>query len=62
IPRTKEQIDRLTALDSELGQAVREFFLATPEKRWELAEFINKRTIGAGGFFEWESEPEVVSG
>lgn len=62
IPRGKEQIDRLTALDRELGRAVRAFFLALPEKRWELAEYIARRTIGVEGFFEWESEPEDVAG
>lgn len=61
LPRTKEQLEKLSLMDAELGKAAREFFLSPVEARWALAEEIAKRTIGVDGFFEWESDPEDVS-
>lgn len=61
VPRGKELIARLTALDEQLGQAAAEFFQAPSEARWAAAQFIADRTIEARGFFEWETEPEDVT-
>lgn len=60
IPRTKEILFKLVSLDKQLGVDAKRFFTVPHEERWPLAERIADRTIGVHGFFEWESEPEVM--
>jgi len=62
LPRSKELLSRLEALDGELGLEARQFFLAPPAERWPLARKMAERTIGVYGFFEWESGRETVQG
>ena len=61
IPRSKELLSRLVSLDNQLAMDAQRFFTAPPDERWFLAEKIADRTIGVHGFFEWESEPEVMA-
>lgn len=61
VPRSKDLVTKLIALDERLGEAAATFFMAPLEERWPLAEFIADRTIEAQGFFEWEAEPKFVN-
>jgi len=62
LPRSKALLDKLAALDPDLADAARRFFMAgTFEARLELAAHIADTTIGARGFFEWEAAPETVA-
>ncbi len=61
IPRSKDLLSGLTSLDRELGEMAQRFFVAPTEERLSLAERIADRTIGAHGFFEWESAADAVS-
>lgn len=57
-PRNKELLTALDGLDAELATLVRQFYQASRlEDRIALARTIVERTMGATGFFEWESEP-----
>ena len=61
IPRWKELIGEIDALDPETGTLAREFLRAgTLDERFERARALADRLIGARGFFEWESDPEEV--
>ena len=56
IPRNKDLLAALDALDAELGGLARRFYAAaSTEERLQLAGEIAGRTIGTRGFFEWES-------
>ena len=61
IPRWKELIGEIDALDPETGTLAREFLRAPSlDERFELARALADRVVGARGFFEWESDPEEV--
>lgn len=61
IPRSKDLLGSIDAIDAELGQLVHTFFAATSwADRQRTGESIADRTIGARGFFEWDSGPEAV--
>ncbi len=61
LPRDKDLLDELAALDPELSAAGRAFYTAsTLEERFALAQQIADLTIQAHGFFEWDSAPEDV--
>jgi len=58
IPRRKELMTMIAGRDSEIAQLATEFFQAasiSERKRSALA--LADRTIGARGFFEWDSGP-----
>jgi hypothetical protein len=56
IPRRKDLLGMVEAIDDKLGVAARDFFTATDfAERQSSAERIADRTIGARGFFEWDS-------
>ncbi len=61
LPRIKELLSQLMALDPELGEVARCFFVAPGQERPALAEKIADRTINVHGFFEWESGADAVS-
>jgi len=59
IPRDKDLLERLTALNPDLASLARTFYgTALPEERLLLAAQIAEYTIETQGFFEWESKPE----
>jgi hypothetical protein len=62
LPRSKDLLRELAALDSETAENARKFF-AAPDivSRLDLAGQIADRTIAARGFFEWETAPETIS-
>jgi predicted nucleotidyltransferase len=61
VPPMKSLVAEVVRLDPELGAWVRAFEAAgTLEERLPLAERIADRTLGARGFFEWESPVEAV--
>ena len=61
LPRDKDLLAELEALDTELaGLAQRYFITPEVEIRFTLAEQIADLTIGVRGFFEWESPLEEV--
>ena len=61
IPRTKELLIQLDALDPVLAALAREFYSSGNfATRRVAAEQIADRTVEVRGFFEWESEPEQV--
>lgn len=63
LPRHKDLLRELDALDSETAALAREFYGTSQiEAQLELAGQIADRTVGARGFFEWEMPPETVSG
>lgn len=63
IPRHKDLLNELAMLDSQTAELARRFFEASSlEPRLDLAGEIADRTIGARGFFEWETSPEALSG
>lgn len=56
IPRRKDLLGMVEAIDDKLGVAARDFFTAADfGERQRSAERIADRTIGARGFFEWDS-------
>ena len=56
IPRRKDLLGMVEAIDDKLGVAARDFFTATDfAERQASAGRIADRTIGARGFFEWDS-------
>lgn len=62
LPRAKDLLDALAALDHELGSLARRFYGArTLQERLSLAGEIADGTIGVHGFFEWESAPDPVA-
>ena len=61
IPRTKELLSQLDALDPPLAALAREFYSSGDfTTRLSTAEQIADGTIMVRGFFEWDSEPEQV--
>ena len=59
IPRGKELLSSIDAMDPQLGQLAHAFFSATSwADRQRAGESIADRTIGARGFFEWDSGPD----
>ena len=61
IPRGKELLSSINAIDPHLGQLVHAFFSATSWiDRRRAGESIADRTIAARGFFEWDSGPDPV--
>jgi predicted nucleotidyltransferase len=63
IPRRKDLLGMVEAIDDKLGTAARDFFTATDfAERQGSAERIADRTIGARGFFEWDSGEWPVPG
>jgi len=58
-PRAKDTLSALEALDAGLAALVRAFYrTANPTDRLRLARQIVRQTVGATGFFEWESPVE----
>lgn len=61
LPRDKDLLSALDALDPALADLARRFYDACDASaRRALAEQIADRTLGVRGFFEWESDPEDV--
>jgi hypothetical protein len=61
IPRTKELLVQLDALDPPLAALARQFYNSGEfAARLHAAEQIADRTVKVRGFFEWESEPEQI--
>ena len=61
LPRHKELLSALGALDGELATLARQFERGGPlPERVRLAREVVQRSVDATGFFEWESEPEDV--
>jgi hypothetical protein len=61
-PRYKDTLRALEALDGGLARDVRAFYrTADPAERRARARSIVERSVGATGFFEWESDVEAVS-
>jgi hypothetical protein len=61
IPRTKDLLAQLDALDPPLAARAGEFYSnGNFTVRLAAAEQIADRIVGVRGFFEWESEPEPV--
>ena len=59
LPREKAFLSALAAVDSDLGDLAQRYFLAADmPTRLALVEQIALRSIGATGFFAWESTPE----
>jgi hypothetical protein len=62
IPRQKSLLDELAELDVNLAELARSYYqTASPEKKMEIAGMLADRTIGARGFFEWETPPNIFS-
>jgi predicted nucleotidyltransferase len=60
-PRAKETLAALERLDAGLAARVRAFYrTADPTDRLRLAREIVRQTVGATGFFEWESSAESL--
>ena len=61
IPRGKDLLAQVTALDPQVGAAARAVFADGPvSRRLAAAEQVADRTVGARGFFEWDSGAEPV--
>jgi hypothetical protein len=61
IPRTKELLAQLEALDPPLAALARQFYISEDfAARLTAAGQIADRTVAVRGFFEWESEQEQV--
>jgi hypothetical protein len=61
-PRPKDVLQALAALDGGLARDVRAFYrTADPTERRTLARRVVEGSVGAAGFFEWESEVEAVT-
>lgn len=57
VPRWKEILPVVCALDHETGELARRYFRAgSLEERLALAQLLADRICGARGFFEWESD------
>jgi hypothetical protein len=62
VPPVKGLLAEVARLDPELAGWVRAFEgAATLDERLPLAQRVADRTLGARGFFEWESPPEAVA-
>ena len=62
LPRHKDLLKELAGLDSETADLARRFYATSSiESKLALGGRIADRTIGARGFFEWETPPEDVS-
>jgi predicted nucleotidyltransferase len=62
IPRSKELLGIIAGRNSELGHLAHAFFsVTTYAERQNAAEAIADRTIGARGFFAWDSGPDPVA-
>lgn len=60
-PRPKELLKHLDALNPELARLASAFYRAqSAAERLELAGQIADHTVGARGFFEWETPPQNV--
>jgi predicted nucleotidyltransferase len=60
-PRAKDTLSALESLDAGLAARVRAFYRsANPTDRLRLAHEIVRQTVGATGFFEWESPVEFL--
>lgn len=56
VPRGKDLLDRVAALDARLGERARAVFADAPlAERCAAALAVADATIGARGFFEWDS-------
>jgi hypothetical protein len=61
IPRQKDSLAELAALDPKTGAAAQQFFSSGQwEERVACAGVVMDRIIGARGFFEWESARESI--
>jgi hypothetical protein len=64
LPRHKDTLAALAALDPELAQVVRTYYRSAPSRRlgrhFDLAARIAQDTIHTSGFFEWESNPDPL--
>jgi hypothetical protein len=61
IPRSKKLLSTAAVRDPTLGSLIDQFFAATHvAQRVEAAEAIGDHTIGARGFFAWDSGPAAV--
>lgn len=61
VPRGKDLLARVAALDPALGAQARRVFSDAPfPERQAAAAAVADRTIGARGFFAWDSGPEPV--
>jgi uncharacterized protein (TIGR02246 family) len=59
LPRSKDLLGTVARRDPTLGQLAHAFFSATsPADRFAAGQAIADRTVGARGFFEWDSGPE----
>ena len=62
IPRQKDILAELAALDPKTGAAAQQFFSSGQwEERVATASLVVDRIIGARGFFEWEGAREQVT-
>jgi hypothetical protein len=62
LPRAKEFLAVVAARDAEMGRLATAFFSAvTPAERLATAHAIGDRTIGARGFFPWDSGADPVA-
>ena len=62
VPRGKDLLDTVGRRDSELGRLAHAFFSAiTYDDRRAAAEVIADTTVGARGFFEWDSGPDATA-
>lgn len=56
IPRRKDLLGMVEAIDAQIGSSARDFFTAADyAARQAAAERIADRVVGARGFFEWDS-------
>ena len=61
LPRTKQFLSALAALNPDLAALARQYYgAADTAARMALATQIATRTIGETGFFEWESPTEEI--
>jgi hypothetical protein len=61
LPRPKALLADLEALDPKLGEQVRLAVRATSfDERLAIATPIMEQMVGTTGFFEWDSEPQVI--
>ncbi len=62
LPRDKDLLRALEALDAPLARLARAYYCASqPAARFELAARLAEQTLATHGFFEWESEPEELN-
>jgi hypothetical protein len=61
VPRGKDLLAVAGAIDPEVGRLARAFFSSdTVADRCRMAEALADRTIGARGFFPWDSGPDPI--